>query len=123
MTTQRRVPWDFSTPCAEGEGHPNVPTDQGRELGAELARLTDVAEADQLKTFPDQLPRCDDCAFRAGTAPNGCSETLMDAIKCVVEMSPFYCHKGVAADGEPKHMCRGYLLLISTSQGVGDGKK
>lgn len=108
-----RAPWGYSKPLPDGEGYPNEPDAEGRKLGAELARLADVAEAEQLKTFPDQLPRCDDCAFRAGTNPNGCSETLMDAIKCVMELNPFYCHKGLDEQGSPKHICRGWFLLVS----------
>lgn len=113
MKLPTKVPWDYSKDPAPGEGYPNEPTEQGRALGAELARLADVAEAEQREEFPDQTPRCDDCAFRAGTKPNGCPETLMDAIKCVVEMNPFYCHKGLV-DGKPKHICRGWWLLVST---------
>jgi len=117
MTDRTRVPWDYSTPVTDpAAGYPNEPTEQGIALGKELARLTDVAEAEQRKHFPNQLPRCDDCAFSAGTKPNGCSETLMDAIKCVVELNPFYCHKGCDADGTPKHICRGWWLLVSAGR-------
>lgn len=114
--TRPKVPWDYSKPVADDEGYPNEPTDEGRALGAELARLCDVEEERQRKMFPDQLPRCDDCAFRAGTFPNGCPETLMDAIKCVVELNPFYCHKGLV-DGKPQHLCRGWLTMVATKDG------
>lgn len=110
-----KAPWDYSKAPAEGEGFENEPDELGITLGVELARLCDIEEARQRKDFPDQLPRCDDCAFRNGTKPNGCSETLMDAIKCVVELAPFYCHKGLS-DGHPKHICRGWWLLISTHE-------
>lgn len=110
-----KAPWDFSKEPEDGAGFPNEPDPIGIELGAELARLADIAEGEQRKMFPNQIPRCSDCAFLAGTRPNGCSETLMDAIKCVVELTPFYCHKGVADDGHPKHVCRGWFLLISTT--------
>lgn len=106
-----RVPWDFSKAPAPGEGHPNLPTPEGRALGRELARLCDAVEAEDLKRFPNQQPRCNDCAFRAGTQPNGCPETLMDAIKCVVEGAPFYCHKGMKEGEKPKHLCRGWLTM------------
>ena len=69
-----KAPWDYSTSVADGaEGFPNEPDERGIALGKELARLADVAEAEQRKQFPNQLPRCDDCAFSAGTRPNGCS--------------------------------------------------
>lgn len=110
-----RAPWDYSKAPAEGEGFPNERDEAGIALGAELARLCDVEEEAQRKQFPYQLPRCDDCAFRKGTLPNGCSETLMDAIKCVVELNPFYCHKGLD-DGKPKHICRGWWLMIATKE-------
>lgn len=110
-----KAPWDYSKPVGDGDGYPNEPTEQGIALGKELARIADIAEAEQVKHFPNQLPRCDDCAFSAGTRPNGCSETLMDAIKCVVELNPFYCHKGCDADGNPRHICRGWFLLVSGS--------
>lgn len=108
-----RAPWPFSVPAAPGTGHPNLPTDAGRALGRELARLCDAAEAADLARFPDQRPRCEDCAFRAGTVPNGCAETLMDAIKCMVEVKPFYCHKGVREGQAPKRLCGGWMAMIS----------
>lgn len=106
------LPWEFSEPPAEGEpSYPNLPTPEGRALGAELARLCDVEEQRIRERFPNQ-PRCDDCAARAGTDPNGCSETLMDLLKCVHEAVPFYCHKRVK-DGEPQRLCAGFAILVS----------
>jgi hypothetical protein len=114
------VPWDFT--AAPDPGAPaviNLPTPAGSLLGRHLARLCDQAEAEQRKTFPDQHPRCHDCAFRKGTRPNGCEGTLMDAIKCVVEQRPFLCHVGLKNDEEPEpdneRLCRGWLIMISTS--------
>jgi hypothetical protein len=106
-----KVPWDFSEAPADGEGVPNLPTPLGRALGIELARIADIEEARQRERFPRMHPRCDDCALRSGTDPNGCAETLMDVIKCVEEDAPFFCHKGVS-DGEPKRLCAGYMILI-----------
>ena len=111
MKPQLRAPWEFSEAPAPGEGTPNLPTPAGRLLGRQLARLCDLEEAKDLEGFPDQLPRCDDCAFRLGTRPNGCAETLMDAVKCIIEIKPFYCHKGVKEGEAPKHLCRGWLTL------------
>lgn len=106
-----KAPWDFSTAPAPGAGHENLPDPAGIALGAELARLADVEDERQRVHFRNQLPRCDDCAFRAGTRPNGCSETLMDAVKCVIELVPFYCHKGVKDGDDPKRLCSGWALL------------
>ena len=106
-------PWDFSIPDTPDTGVPNLPSPQGAELGRELARLTDAAEAEALAQFPNQLPRCDDCAFRLGTPPNRSTATLMDALKCVVEGVPFYCHKGVDEDKGrgPTRLCGGWVSL------------
>lgn len=107
------VPWDFSAPPVDAANAvPNEPTPEGRMLGAELARLADAEEARVLERFPRHGRRCGDCAFRAGTVPNGCSETLMDAVKALVECVPFYCHKAVTPDGEPRRLCAGYATLM-----------
>jgi hypothetical protein len=112
MTT---VPWDFSKAPAPGE--PTIPTPaspEGAALGEQIARLCDVEERKQLARFPDQQPRCVDCAARKGTLPNQSAETLMDFVKCVVEGVPFYCHKGMRDDEEPRRICAGWMVLAST---------
>lgn len=67
---------------------PNVATDEGRQLGRQLARLCDgelVGRSDD---------RCATCAFRAGDhLANGSPETLMTALKCAMERTPFWCHE------------------------------
>ena len=86
-----QAPWDFVGGYdGEGEAILNVPTLEGRLLGAEIARLTPENDG------------CDECAFRLGAEANGCLATVMDALKCVVEGVPFYCHIN---DG----LCQGYL--------------
>lgn len=35
---------------------------------------------------------CDSCAYRAGTIPNQCAGTIMDALGCAASGEPFYCH-------------------------------
>jgi len=37
----------------------------------------------------------------------------MNALKCVIERDPFYCHKGVVEDGEPRVVCAGYEILTA----------
>lgn len=74
----------------------NEPTTDGYEMGYHLSRFYENAG---LK--PD---RCATCAFRQGTYPNGSPQTVMDALKCVMEGIPFNCH-------EEAHLCAGYVAL------------
>lgn len=85
---------------------PNLPTSEGRALGTELARLCDG----EARSRPEEPDRCRTCAFRAGTAPNGCVPTLMDALKCAMEGVPFYCHESPC--GEPTRLCAGWRLML-----------
>lgn len=86
--------------------HVNAPSDDGFALGKEISRMTDV-EIDQRKqNFPNHVERCSTCAFRKGTAANGCVTTLMDAMKCVIEgRDEFMCHE------RENHQCVGYAVL------------
>jgi hypothetical protein len=114
------VPWAFSEPAAdETTAVPNLPTPEGRLLGAELARLTDIEEERLRERFPHAHRRCGDCALRAGTDPNGCAETLLDVVKALVEHVPFYCHKAVDDNG-PKLLCAGYAILADTDVPLAD---
>ena len=79
----------------------NRPSPEGRALGKELARLAD-AEPSVFSYL-----RCGTCAFRAGTVPNGCTATLLDAIKCAIEGVPFYCHEDKAGE----RPCAGWIML------------
>lgn len=92
---------------------PNRPSDEGRAVGKELARLADAAEAETLKRFPNAKVRCKSCAFRAGTFPNGCLATVGDALKCVLEQRPFYCHEKPANEN-PTELCAGYAAAMLT---------
>lgn len=65
---------------------------EGRAMGAQLARLADRSCA-ALAQQGEADDRCKSCAFRAGTVPNGCLQTQMDALKAVVENVPFHCHQ------------------------------
>lgn len=107
-----KAPWDF--PDCPRPGVPlveNTPTPEGAALGRELGRLADTEEARLLSEGQPVPPRCSDCAARLGTIPNQCEITLMTLIKCTIEREPFFCHRGVAEDEEPKRVCGGYLLL------------
>lgn len=95
---------------------PNRPTPEGRAIGEHLARWADAADSEQRKQFPKMAERCVTCAFRKGTIPNGCPETVMDALKCVIEGVDFMCHHSPKDDREP---CMGWLLLVSQSKGYG----
>ena len=80
----------------------NRPTPEGRALGEQMARLiSEPIMQIALQGEPDA--RCSSCAFRQGTIPNGCPETQMDALKCVMEGTPFYCHMK-----EPRETCHGW---------------
>ena len=87
----------------------NRPTPEGLELGSELVRLIEPVIK---RIFWDTDPRCSSCAFRAGTIPNGCPTTLMDALKCAMEGDPFYCHMG------EKPLCAGWVAMRDGMDGV-----
>ena len=95
---------------------PNLPTPEGRALGVELARLTDAAESEIRATRSGHPERCGTCAFRAGTIPNGCPSTVMDAIKSLVEIRPFFCHE--VRQGEERPLCVGWSMAIAGNDGT-----
>lgn len=67
---------------------PNRVTEEGRDLGRHLARLCDGELAGK------RDDRCRTCAFRSGEhLANGSPETLMTALKCAMEGTPFWCHE------------------------------
>lgn len=83
---------------------PNRPTPEGRELGAEVARLADRALKDAVARFEEFPERCKSCAFRGGTVPNGCPPTLLTAIECCARREIFMCH-------EQDHLCVGWAAI------------
>jgi hypothetical protein len=89
----------------------NEPTPEGRALGEQLARLTEVELAKLKPKFPNHAEPCGTCAFRRGTYPNGCLATVMDALKCVVENHDFMCHEH--RKGEPMTPCTGWFIAVS----------
>jgi hypothetical protein len=74
-------------------------TPLGQTLGRQNARLVQPA-IDALVAEGEPDERCNTCAFRLGTVPNGCEQTQMDALKCVMEAEPFGCH---VHDGKSCH--------------------
>ena len=88
----------------------NRPTPEGKEAGAYIARFTDRAEIEVRKRFPNHAERCKSCAYRGGTVPNGCPDTVIDATKCAFEHRPFYCHERFNEDGTPQDLCAGWLI-------------
>lgn len=89
---------------------PNRPSAVGEALGQQLARLTETSLSRLRTRFPDHAEPCESCAFRLGTVPNRCLPTVMDALKCVVEQTDFYCHQG--PKGKAKHLCTGYMIAL-----------
>ena len=84
---------------------PNRVTPLGRELGKHIARLIEPGIA-ELAAAGEPDVRCQTCAFRAGTIPNGCEQTLGDALKCAMEGSrDFMCHQ----DTTQQTVCHGYF--------------
>lgn len=94
---------------------PNRPTPLGRKAGELFGRLIDKSANELRDKFPDMQERCKSCAYRPGTIPNGCEETIMDAIKCAVELEPFYCHERFDKEGKPIDICQGWVIAISTT--------
>lgn len=76
-------------------------TPEGRAMGEQLVRLTEPW-IEQLASEGEPDERCRSCAFTAGTVPNGCLQTQMDALKAVVEDVPFLCHQA-GRKGLPCH--------------------
>lgn len=99
---------------------PNRPTEVGKALGANLARLCDAEEIKLRERLPDMAERCKSCAFRAGTIPNGCPETLMDAIKASIEWVPFLCHERLDVDRKPHEWCAGWFILAGRGDQPGE---
>jgi hypothetical protein len=63
----------------------NRVTREGREMGANMARLADAECAALAVNHDEPDDRCRTCAFRAGTVPNGCMQTMGDATKAVID--------------------------------------
>jgi hypothetical protein len=88
----------------------NRPTTEGWALGKALAEMADDGEPTTRLAFPAHKPRCKSCAFTSGTLPNGCPETVLDAVGCIVEEIPFMCHQYFDDDGNSSDFCAGWLF-------------
>lgn len=86
---------------------PQTPSEHGRILGLEFAKL-----ADHMAPLHPEIPeRCKTCAFREGTIPNQMAGTLLQALNCTlgIDRAGFGCHHTLQ-DGLPTALCSGYLL-------------
>lgn len=88
-------------------------TPQSIELGQLVGRMSEKAVA-KLAAEGEPDERCKTCAFREGTHPNQCADTLMDALKCLVEGEPFYCHDTKRV-GWP---CHGWFAAAVATKGM-----
>lgn len=84
-------------------------TPDGAALGRHMVRLFVEPVLPLLAAESDPDTRCSSCAFRVGTTPNGCEQTVMDAMKCVLEAKPFYCHSHQDANGRYDVLCHGWV--------------
>lgn len=91
----------------------NRVTPEGKRCGEYVSRMTDI-EVGKLIANGEWTKdeRCASCAFRHGTVPNGCPQTQLDAVKCVLEKQTFNCH--VARDGMEAgvHTCMGWFAAM-----------
>ena len=95
----------------------NTRSPEGAELGRLMAKWCDDAEPKARLRFPQLPPRCNSCAFREGRhLANGSPATQMDALKCVMEGSQFYCHEP-SRDGAP---CSGWAMFLLAADGPED---
>lgn len=86
----------------------NFTSAEGRDIGKKMAAWCDDAEPIARLQAPDLPPRCASCAFRAGNhLANGSPATQMDAMKCVIECVPFYCHDV----HRPDQICSGWVMM------------
>lgn len=82
----------------------NTRSEEGIACGKEMARFYEQ----ELSKRPRELDgRCDTCACRLGSLPNGSTTTQMDFLKCIMEGVDFVCHE----KGREGTLCHGYKLL------------
>jgi hypothetical protein len=112
------APWPFingsddPADLESGKMRLNLPTAEGAEAGAHVARFCDQAEAAAWRAGKSIPSRCTDCVFRRGTVPNQSATTVLNALKCALEHDPFLCaHEALDESGEPTRLCAGYVIL------------
>lgn len=86
------------TPLGEAMGRNAARLAQLGRLRLEAEGLTNLG----LPTMRDDM--CRTCACQPGKVPNGCLQTQLDFLKCVVEGQRFMCHS--PKDGR---MCAGWI--------------
>lgn len=80
--------------------------------GAQLGKLLAAQAENAVRVLPAvRDERCRSCAFRLGTYPNRCWQTVVDAFGCLDNGEPFHCHERVAGTrtGFPE-VCAGFLI-------------
>lgn len=93
-------------------------TPEGRLLGAKLVEWFEP-HIEDLVALGNPDERCKTCAFRLGTIPNGCPQTQMEVLKCVMEQDEFHCHARHDKTGEPE-LCHGWVAAMDLAQRRGD---
>lgn len=87
------------------------------EAGKHVARLAENAVS-RVAAMGDPDERCHTCAFRLGTPANQCADTLADAMKCIIEKTPFYCHDKKRVG----HVCHGWFAAAVVTKDMPAGK-
>lgn len=83
-------------------------------LGEALGKITDAAEPAIRAKFPGIGERCKSCAFRGGTIPNACIDTVLEAFDCAIRGEPFWCHHQFNVDGTPARLCGGWQVALGS---------
>lgn len=86
---------------------------EGVRAGKQMVRLIEPALT-RLVAEGEADERCKTCAFREGTVPNGCIQTVADAMKAGLEDVPFLCHQG----NPPATICFGWYAMRVRLRGL-----
>lgn len=84
---------------------------EGIAAGRRLVKLIQPA-LDKLELQGEPDERCNSCAFRVDTVPNGCMQTQADAWKAGIEGTPFLCHQ------DQSKTCHGWYAFRVRLKGV-----
>lgn len=116
-------PWDYGEDPRPGEkGLP--PSErmsaEAAELGKRLERMAELG-AEKLADQGLEIPEpCGTCAFRAGSIPSQCDDTVLDALKCVLESRPFLCHEPREGERLVDRACYGWMRARAFAVAAGD---